>query len=725
MSFKDIHIKPYYNSDEDDVLNDFYIPVLKEAIFYRRLTGAFSSSILAGAAKGISKFIINKGQMELICWTTLFEKDVKAVEKGIKKPESIINNIVTEELDWKELEDKLQEDHLKALAWMVANETLEIRIALKKDKIGSFIPGNRVAIGKFHPKSGLLRDSEGNEICFSGSENESIHGWKFNIEEFHVYKGWEKDDNKHFNAQKKAINRFWVGETKATEVYSFPEALKKSLINMAPKRIEDIIELELEEKLIEDIINQKKEDEWESIFNKVKGWDDVEIWDHQKNAIKEFRENLYKGIYKMATGTGKTYAALFSLKEYFNEVKEWGNRILIIVPQENLIKQWIEDLYDFTSGNDLIFPYYSKVKDKEKKDARNIWKSDLKKNDKFNIYLVITIHSIDKFKPFKMLFFPDFIIADEVHSYGTEKRMEKLKETLGNITYGLGLSATPERYYDPKGTERVVDFFGPILCNYDIKSAQKDEVLANYNYYPYIVELTPHEENEIKELTNGIGKDMAINYQSEIAESEGPMIKSVEKKLILRAKKVKKAENKLKALREILTEYGRSLKQCIVYCEEGDQLDDVQGVFEDLQIYSYVKYHSKIKNRDEALNLFKKKNCNFILSMHCLDQGINIPSCESLILLSSSRNPREYIQRRGRVLRNPPDIVKPTVKIFDIFAFPRDLNEIYKGLVMGQLIRAWEFIRCSQTPEAKIKLDEILDSYNIYNEELEEIIMRW
>ena len=111
--------------------------------------------------------------------------------------------------------------------------------------------------------------------------------------------------------------------------------------------------------------------------------------------------------------------------------------------------------------------------------------------------------------------------------------------------------------------------------------------------------------------------------------------------------------------------------------------------------------------------------------MHCLDQGVNIPSCESLILLSSSGNPREYIQRRGRVLRNPQNKIKPVVKIFDILAFPRNLEEMYRGLVMTQLVRAWEFISCSQSPEAKMKLEKIRNSYSIYSDELDKIIERW
>jgi len=249
--------------------------------------------------------------------------------------------------------------------------------------------------------------------------------------------------------------------------------------------------------------------------------------------------------------------------------------------------------------------------------------------------------------------------------------------------------------------------------------------LSKYNYYPFLVDLTPQEEEDVEKLTKKIGKGIAIDFKNELSEKENILSSSANWAMQKRARRIKKAENKLNILRKILEENKGKLKQCILYCEDTEQLDAVQRVFDDLKIDSYVKYHSEIKNREEALNLFKKKNCNFILSMHCLDQGVNIPSCASLILLSSSGNPREYIQRRGRVLRNPPNKIKPVVKIFDILAFPQNLKEMYRGLVMTQLVRAWEFISCSQSPEAKIKLEKILNAYNIYSDELDKIIERW
>lgn len=308
--------------------------------------------------------------------------------------------------------------------------------------------------------------------------------------------------------------------------------------------------------------------------------------------------------------------------------------------------------------------------------------------------------------------------------------MSKIKEKLSNVEHILGLSATPERYYDPDGTKIILDYFGPIIFRYNIKDAQREEkapgketVLAKYDYYPYIVQLTQSEEEEVMKISKKIRKSVALTFQNEIIEDENAIPESARRLMNQRATILKKSKNKLEVIRKILMENEGSLKQCIIYCQDTEQLNEVKNILNSLNIDSYVVYTSKVYKRGDALKLFKEKNCKFILSIHCLDQGVNIPECQSIIFMSSSGNPREYIQRRGRVLRNYKG--KPTVKMFDIFAFPKEVNPIYQGLVKGQLLRAWEFLDCSQTPEEKINLDKIKKMYEISDDKLDKIIADW
>ena len=699
-NFAELEIKSSYDSDDDDILNDFYNPVLANSVEYCRIAGFFTSSALAVAARGIQGLLKNDGMMKLVAGAVLKKEDTEAIRLGIEKPAEVIKRAAITDLD--SIEDEFVRNHVMALGWLIAKQKLEIRIAIVEDK--NDLPLDAESIirnGIFHQKVGIFTDAEGRKISFSGSVNETAKAWSENIEEFKVFREWVDAEHEHFLSDYKKFNKYWNGESQRVKIMEAPQAIKEKLIQMAPDNIEKL--------------------KLEPIKNKSKTT--VKPWPHQEKAINAFRNKSYLGIFKMATGTGKTYTALLSLEQYFRDKKRYGNRILIIVPQHNLVEQWVYDLRDFFL-KDFVLPFDSKIPEKDKRDTRKVWKYKFDKDDYFNIFLVITVDSIKNFKPFNM-YAPDFIIGDEIHSYGTENRMITLKDRLGYLKYGLGLSATPERYYDSDGTERVLNYFGPVIYEYRISEAQKDGVLAKYNYYPFLVELTPEEEDQVEELTKKIGKKIAIDFKNELSERKNFLPASIIGLMIQRARIIKKTKNKLLALREILENNKKELRQCIVYCEDTEQLDAAQRVFDDLKIDSYVKYHSGILNREEALNLFKKKNCNFILSMHCLDQGVNIPSCESLILLSSSGNPREYVQRRGRVLRNPPNKIKPVVKIFDIFAFPRNLEEIHRGMVMTQLVRAWEFISCSRSPEAKMKLEKILNAYSIYSDELDGIIERW
>lgn len=701
MNLRDISFKKAYSSDFDDILHDFYIPALEASIEYDRLAGFFSSTSLAIAAKGILGLIVNEGVMKLIVSPKFNKKDLEIIMDSYKYPEKYIERKMLEELE--KMEEEIIRDHVSILGWMIANKKLDIKVAVTYNNEGKTLSYDEIQqSGLFHQKVGILKDSNGNLITFSGSINETATSWFGNIEEFKVFRNWVPSEEDYVEADIIKFKKFWNNQSPRVRIMDIPLAVKKKLIEIAPKNIENL-KLEPIKKVSKLILKP---------------------WSHQEKAIKALRENSYRGIFKMATGTGKTYNAILSLEQYFKDIKKYRNRILIVVPQHAILEQWTENLYDFTLSNDFVTSYYSDTPIKDKRYFRKIWKSRFNKDDVSNTYLVITVGSIKNFKPFK-IYTPDFIIGDEVHTYGTENYMNILKEHLGNVKYRLGLSATPERYYDPYGTKRVLNYFGPIIYEYSIKDAQKDGILSNYNYYPFLVELTPWEEEEIEELTKKIRKDIAIDFKNELSERENFLSTYAKYVMIERAKIIKKADNKLNAFRKILEKNKGKLKQCIIYCEDNEQLNNVQKVFDDLKIDSYIKYHSEILNRQEALSLFKTKNCNFILSIRCLDQGVNIPSCESLILLSSSGNPRQYIQRRGRVLRNPQNIIKPIVKIFDILAFPRNLKEIYKGLVITQLIRSWEFISCSQSPEEKMKFEKIMDAYNIKNKELKKIISGW
>jgi superfamily II DNA or RNA helicase len=703
MNLKELDLEDAYNSDLTDVLTEFYVPALSCSARYYRLTGDYSSSILAAAASGIRDFLENDGEMKLIVGAFANEKDVNAIKAGVEQPEEIVERSAIKQLD--DVTDEFVRDHVAALGWMVAKRKLQVKFALVLDEKSDFI---------FHQKIGILEDLEGNRISFSGSENESYSAWKGNVEDFMVFRSWVAAQKGYLDHHWETFRRFWENRGKRTKVIDIPVAVENRLIQFSSQmKIEDIRE------------NLAK---WEAKIATAKlhrRFDDKTPFYFQENARDAIRACDYSGILKMATGTGKTYTALLSVHDYLERVKRWGNRVLVIVPSHLLVEQWLEDLQDFAREDDVVVSYDSKKSAEEKRMAIKSWKVDLRGDQKRNVFLVITVDSISNFQPFEFIC-PDIVVGDEVHAYGTEHRMDILRKTFSCSNHRIGLSATPERAYDQEGTERVLNFFKGVKFTYPIKQALKDGVLAEYSYYPVIVRLTAEEETKVRELTDEIRKRRAIDHRMELTEKEGAVPSRADYLIRARALKLKTAVNKMDALEGILKEHRAKLKQCIIYCEDTGQLNNAKKVFDNVGMgNSYFHYDSMVPNRAETLRLFKVKNRNYVLSMHCLDQGVDIPSCESLIMLSSSTNPREYIQRRGRVLRNPPGKVKPPVKIFDVSALPMNADPDYKGMIVVQLARAWEFIRCSNTPEAKLVFRDVRDSYGIKEEEILEILEAW
>ena len=211
----------------------------------------------------------------------------------------------------------------------------------------------------------------------------------------------------------------------------------------------------------------------------------------------------------------------------------------------------------------------------------------------------------------------------------------------------------------------------------------------------------------------------------EVIEREASSLSSAaEKACIQRSKVCKKAVNKMEKLREILKKEDKNITQCLIYCAEVKQSDQAEEIFKQEGINDYVKYNYTIKGKEASLRLFKQSHARYIISVDGLNEGVDIQDCNTLILLSSSTNPREFIQRRGRVIRNPPG-GKPAVKIFDISALPKRYNEGYAGLIKGRLLQVWEFIDASRSKQEQAKIDSIRNKYQISINDLQTEIEKW
>ena len=707
MSFKDIYLDASYSSEIDDVLFDFYIPVLKEAVKYDRLAGFFSSSSLAIASKGIINFISNGGKMRLIVSPILSKKDVEAIVNSERNPEYYITQIMLDEIE--EAEEQFRQEPIRALSWMIASDMLDLKIAIVQDIEGNILNAKEIEQrGIFHQKVGILYDKNKNIISFSGSINETAYAWLENVEEFKVFRNWEDNEYEFLKSDIEKFNRLWNGLSKRIRIFKTPEAVLERFIENSPTDINKI--------------------NWDLYYNKQKR-NKITLFEHQKKAIDYWIRNNFCGLFEMATGTGKTYTALGCYTELEKRMKSFAT--IITTPKNHLVQQWIKEV-----GNFGIRHKYMVADSTNRK-----WESELYNAlselymGYYKHYIIFTTHntfSNDKFTSIIRQFEDKinlFLIADEVHGVGADRTSLGLKS---NYNYRLGLSATPERWFDIEGTVKVYDFFKVTKDNtykfglrdaiYEVNSLTDLTYLTPYLYNIYFTELTDKEVLDYMDLTQKI---IRTNRKKKKNDEKNITDKYIGVLLYERADIIKDAENKYNVLEEILDKIGDEIKWTLIYCSP-KQIDNVMDILNRRQIICHkftmnegtkplFKYGG-VSEREYLLNLFGEGKYQVLVSMHCLDEGVDIPPARNAIFMSSSGNPREYIQRIGRVIRRYK--YKSFANIYDIIIRPKlnydnpMINKIEKIIFVKQLSRCKEI--------AEIASNNVI-AINIINTEIRRI----
>lgn len=506
MGLSQLKLKSSYDS-EDDVLNSVYIPVLSQAVLYHRLAGFFTSSSLAVAARGMSNFIKNNGKMKLVVGAKLQKDDVEAIRQGLEEPEQLIEKISLQDLY--SINNEFVNDHVSALGWMVANKTLEIKVAIVTDDTGIPLDADTIERkGIFHQKVGILQDKDDNSISFSGSINETASAWIHNIEEFKVFRSWEEGEKEYLQSDYRKFEKYWNGSGKNVKVMNIPEAVKEKLIEIAPK---DVTELNL------------SLDKWQIRETSTKKR--IVLLDYQNQAISNWLKNDKKGIFEMATGTGKTFTALGCLK---NLLKNEEKLITVITcPYDHLVKQWQDNIKDFDIISDIIIA----------DSSNHNWKNKLAdyvldiKNDLKEKLIILTTHATFSSGDFiNIIKIPNkklFLIADEVHGIGAPKRQEGLIE---DYDYRLGLSATPKRWFDLEGTDKLFEYFGDTVFEFTLKDAiynlnpdTGNTYLTPFVYEPIFIQLTDDEIDDYVRETEKIVKSLHSS-RTDVEKEEIPLV---------------------------------------------------------------------------------------------------------------------------------------------------------------------------------------------------------
>jgi len=417
---------------------------------------------------------------------------------------------------------------------------------------------------------------------------------------------------------------------------------------------------------------------------------------YQQDALDSWERNEFKGIIEMATGTGKTFVGISLILKFVNFVD--AGIVIVSAPKMEIGNQWKKDIIDYVEYDHLIVI----------NSSENKWRSklenalhDFEKGRINRLILITTYGSLENLFSFFLSYNTSnvLLVADEVHSFGSKERSKILneKEFESRIEYRVGLSATPIRAYDEIGTDLIKDYFGDIIFTYSIGDAIKDKVLCPYNYYSYFVEMNKDEISEYKDISKKISK---VSHYTSGNDGDEKLTSLLNK----RSKIIKICNNKLVYFRDVinkLVEEG-NIKYTFIFCIDSNQLRSVKKHLDDLNVYySQITGKENPDQRRIIIKEFEKGNIDVLLSMGILDEGINIPDAKNAIILSSSTNPREYVQRRGRVLRTTKDENK-VANIYDFLVIPPiesiigNMYDIEKNIVRKELTRSFLFVKYSK-----------------------------
>ena len=695
-SFTDIEWPRRYRSGDEKVKPRlFYNRVLPLTKFYRRAVGFFSSTCFLEISYGILELVKNDGKMQLITSPRLQEDDVKAIQKGYDARNIYLGALKRDMLLPQTIDEK---NRLNVLANLIEQDVLEIKIAVTEDPEDSM----------YHEKIGLFVDSEGNTIAISGSINESRTAISKNFESFQVFCDWKPDYKERVEDCINDFDDMWNDKQADLKIFDFPELPK------------EFIQTYKTSTLSKDKLKKGRDGilTFEDRLDSSEGTEDSPLFflfpleirprPYQKDAIANFIDNDYKSLFAMATGTGKTLTSLFAADEICCRKKI--ESILIIVPLKDLVDQWENDVRKYFSG--LVVTIRSGIEWKEKISELSILRMLHKDSAKEKVVVITTYDSfsINDSRILSAIGENALIIADEVHKFGAASYSQKLPEL---IPYRIGLSATPKRPYDEKGTKAVFEYFCPSDNPYvfGIKEAIEADKLCHYNYYPIIVMLSDSEMVAYEEISEKISRVASFAKASNEDDEYLQQLLKERHRIIERAGNKKDAF--LKLMSEELKKYAN---KTIVFCPDGvdDSGQDILLNYK-TELWNYVREKGKIIRMNEyvqgtekkVLDAFAVGGVDIVFAKQRLNEGIDIPSARRAIFVASSTSEREFIQRRGRVLRKAPG--KKLAEIFDFIVVPPDdLSSKGSSIVNNEINRAMDF---AMTADNYAEIESILRKY--------------
>lgn len=723
---KDCNFAITYSTGYEHEPKEFFTEALIESKFFDLGLGFFSTSGIRCLAYGFALFIANGGRMRVVINHILSEKDKSAIEKGqsgiVEDFEEKILNDVTQLCNTLSRQD---EHFFNCFSYLIYANRIE------------FVATVSTQGGLGHDKYGIFTDDNGNKVAFSGSANFSQTAMEVNGETITAFTSWKSPDyvvdleskfNDNWDKDNNHLIHIPMSKVTSYIMDKFGNVKLKKLLD-SEIDIRDIKEIDIVDPITSKPLPSYLIDKIESKEQEPRFPFPTER-SIQIDAYNAWIENSKNGIFAMATGSGKTVTALNCVLKQYR--KNGFYKTIIVVPTRALAIQWEDEVKHFNFQNVI-----STHTEKEWKHLLSRYTTKSYLNQRKNIVVITTYatfirRNIQEFIK-KTKGIEDFIfIADEAHNLGAPGPMKHLPN---NIKYRIGLSATPERIYDEGGSKKLYEFFNSEPPKYTYRFTMNDAIwksnppiLCHYEYYPLFISLTTDEMEQYNILTEKLRKF--------IDPLTGKYKKDAEMLLMARKRIIHKATNKKIKVAELLDEQKKkgNLNYTFVFVPEGYEPDyaEIDGYDiapEDIHIideysemfrerrYSYHQYISGLDDAPSILDSFERGDIQILLSMKCLDEGVDIPRAQNAIFISSTGNPRQFIQRRGRVLRTCKG--KDMAYIWDLIVTPPNVSgtasSVERNLFWGEVKRILNFAALADNKIDILygELKQVCDSLNI------------
>ena len=622
-----------------------------------------------------------------------------------------------------ELDDNASINRLDIFKFLVFTKRLEIKFALRR-------------VGMYHEKMGCFRDENGSEIVFQGAANETefANSSNKNFESIMVFSNWNMPEDIYESYTRPFLDGFErIWEKNEFSIIT---------LDLSSKLYEKISE-GCQDKSYESFQNEinfeiENEDDCPNIPDKLNG-SPFKLKEHQIKAIESWSKegrgsDCVRGVLKLATGAGKTITSICCAVRLYSMIKKKKGvfSFVISVPYDNLAEQWV-DILKLFNFNPIKCYRNSAHWIKE----LNLVNQQLLTGMLDNICLVVVNKTLTdvKFQEYLKQFNSNtkmFFVGDECHHHASTK----IINSLPLCQFRMGLSATPYYddfsfiEYDDTKKEAITSYYGGIVAEYDLSNALSDGVLTPYNYYVHPVHFNYEESVEYVQLSKDIAKKFAIG---ETLDYENSLLTSL---LSKRTRLLGNLSDKIRALNNTLMLIDENdKKHTLVYCGDGSvevtgetsirQVDLVSQVLHEAS-WTAQKFTSNegSLSRVRIMRAFKDEEIDSLIAIRVLDEGIDVPACKTAIIMASSKNPRQYIQRRGRILRKAKNKTHANIHDYIIIPSKEIMDNGYgKKLLMNEFSRIIEFNSLAiNSSITKNNIREIIDENGIDLEELEYII---